>query len=309
MLRVLAAIAVVLGVLTPVAAAGAARGARGVAAAAGTTATAATTATGTTTTTAGVPATTQVLDVAVAGSTREVRVYRPAVADRADLPVVYFLHGVPGSDMEPEQAGVLDDLKAAFASGYAPFVLVVPDGNGSRDDTEWADSLDGRDHIQTDIVDDIIPAVEGANVRDGAHRAIVGFSMGGYGAANIASQHPELFGQMVSIEGYFNTDDPSGVFGADAATIAANSPDHHAAALLNTRVMILDGTEDTEPACTDAATRYSKILDAAGVYHEDVLETGAHSWDFVRSQGHTWIAFLNGGWPENAPTVAAITVT
>ncbi len=245
--------------------------------------------------------TTEVLDVAVEGGKREVRVYRPAGADRVEIPVVYFLHGVPGSDLEPEQAGVLDDLETAFANGTQPFVLVVPDGNGTRADTEWADSLDGVDHVETDIVDDVIPAVEGTNVRDREHRAVVGFSMGGYGAANLASRHPDRFGQMVSIEGYFNTDDPSGMFGADPAAIAANSPDQQAAALAETRVMVLDGTEDDEPACIGEAARYDKILDAAGVDHETGFGPGAHSWDFVRAQAPTWTGFLDAGWPEHAP--------
>jgi S-formylglutathione hydrolase FrmB len=299
-LRVLTAITTALGMLLPAVASGAGDGPSS--APAGISASASATTNGSTGSTA------EALEVAVPGGTREVRVYRPKGVDRADLPVVYFLHGVPGSDLEPEQAGVLDGLKTAFASGYAPFVLVVPDGNGSRQDTEWADSLDGRDRIESDVVDEIIPAVEGANVRDRAHRAIVGFSMGGNGAANIASRHPELFGQMVSIEGYFNTDDPSGVFGADPSTIVANSPDHHADALIHTRVMILDGTEDLEPACVGEAVRYSRILDAAGVYHEEVFAPGGHSWDFVDSQTHTWTAFLDGGWPAEFPRVDAATL-
>ncbi len=307
MFRVLAAVTAAIGMLTPVVAIGAGvlptGSAPSTAPAVTTPAAAATSPAGSATATPVAP-TTQVLEVPVPGGTREVRIYRPAVADSASLPIVYFLHGVPGSDLEPEQAGVLADLTTAFESGYEPFVLAVPDGNGSRADTEWADSLDGVDHVERDIVDDIIPAVEGTNVRDRAHRAIAGFSMGGYGAANLASGHPELFGQMVSIEGYFHIDDPSGVFGQDPATVAANSPDQHADELVNTRVMILDGTEDSEPACIGEAARYSKILDSAGVYHEDVIDSGTHSWDFVRAEGSSWIGFLNGGWPDDAPTTA-----
>jgi len=33
------------------------------------------------------------------------------------------------------------------------------------------------------------PAVEGAHRRDACHRAIFGFSMGGYGAMNLAQRH------------------------------------------------------------------------------------------------------------------------
>jgi alpha/beta superfamily hydrolase len=44
-----------------------------------------------------------------------------------------------------------------------------------------------------------IPAVEGTHMRDTAHRAIAGFSMGGYGAVKIAMRNQGAFGQVVSI--------------------------------------------------------------------------------------------------------------
>ena len=53
-------------------------------------------------------------------------------------------------------------------------------------------------------------------MRDAAHRAIAGFSMGGYGAMNIAMQNPGVFGQVVSIAGYFVVNDLSGMFGGPA---------------------------------------------------------------------------------------------
>jgi S-formylglutathione hydrolase FrmB len=37
--------------------------------------------------------------------------------------------------------------------------------------------------------------------------------MGGYGAMNIAMQNPGVFGQVVSIAGYFVVNDLSGMFG------------------------------------------------------------------------------------------------
>jgi S-formylglutathione hydrolase FrmB len=73
------------------------------------------------------------------------------------------------------------------AGGGAPFVLAVPDGHGSHHrDTEWADAADGSDQVEDRLLREVIPAVEGSHRRDAAHRAIGGFSMGGYRSINLA---------------------------------------------------------------------------------------------------------------------------
>src|SRR5207244_11467016 len=94
-----------------------------------------------------------------------------------------------------------------FLAGAAPCLVAVPNGwSDIKNATEWADSVDGQVRVESFIVSTAIPAVEGANRRDAAHRAIAGFSMGGYGSANLAEHHPDLFGQLVSIAGYYRID-------------------------------------------------------------------------------------------------------
>ena len=71
---------------------------------------------------------------------------------------------------------------------------------------------------------DVISAVEGAHRRDRRNRIIAGFSMGGYGAANLALRHPTVFGAVASFAGYFHIDDPDSVFGGDPRVESANDP-------------------------------------------------------------------------------------
>ena len=79
------------------------------------------------------------------------------------------------------------------------------DGNGERhSDTEWANSYNGNEQVMDRVVDAAIPAVEGTHMRDAAHRAIAGFSMGGYGAMNLALSNPYRFGVVESWIGFFN---------------------------------------------------------------------------------------------------------
>jgi putative tributyrin esterase len=87
--------------------------------------------------------------------------------------------------------------------------VVTPDGANSwylNTPTErWKDY----------IVQDLIQEVERRwPVRPGrASRAIAGLSMGGYGALNLALQHPDVFALAASMSGALDTTRPASVFG------------------------------------------------------------------------------------------------
>ena len=106
---------------------------------------------------------------------------------------------------------------------------------------------DGSDLVMDRVTDAAIPAVEGTHMRDAAHRAIAGFSMGGYGAMNIAMQNPGVFGQVVSIAGYFVVNDPSGMFGGSAAVIARNTPSAHPCQARGMRVLLDEDASEAVP--------------------------------------------------------------
>jgi hypothetical protein len=109
----------------------------------------------------------------------QVRVWRPPGPDSAAIPVLYFLPGDQGPAPDPFAGGLARALNRRLRAGYPPFVFASVDGNG-----EW-------------LADAAIPAVEGTHMRDAAHRAIAWFSMGGYGAMNLAMQNRRIFGQVV----------------------------------------------------------------------------------------------------------------
>lgn len=174
---------------------------------------------------------------------REVWIYRPGgVRDDARLPVVYVLHGYPGQAAGLWTRGdTARRLDAIFASGMRPFVVVTMDGEGRKHkDSEWADSVDGADRLESFILDRVIPSVEGDRRRDACHRAVAGFSMGGYGAVNLAQRHPDVYGQAVSIAGYFRIDDTDGVFANDPAVERANAPDQQVARMHGLRLFLLE---------------------------------------------------------------------
>jgi enterochelin esterase-like enzyme len=158
------------------------------------------------------------------------RVFLPSGYDprRYRYPVYYLLHGAPGRPqvyIAIADMGVrLDNLIALHKA--RPMILVFPDGRiggSTYSDSEWADTPSGA--YASDVVD-VVRDVERrfSVLADRRDRAIAGFSMGGYGAANIALRHLALFAHLQVWSGYFRQT-RSGVFAhASHALLAANSP-------------------------------------------------------------------------------------
>jgi len=115
------------------------------------------------------------------------RVILPAnsSADRM-LPVVYLLHGGGG--------GFRDWSNYSDVAHFAErgLLLVMPEG-GSSYYTNAVDPAHDRyeDYVTEDLIADVegrFPAAPGR-----ANRAIIGVSMGGFGAVKIGLRHPDLF--------------------------------------------------------------------------------------------------------------------
>jgi len=115
------------------------------------------------------------------------RVLLPAsVAAGAKLPVVYLLHGGGGNFRDwSNYSGV-----ARFAE--RGLILVMPEGN----DSYFVNAVERpQDRYEDYIVNDLIVDVESKfpTAAGRANRAIIGVSMGGYGAVKFALSHPDLF--------------------------------------------------------------------------------------------------------------------
>lgn len=221
---------------------------------------------------------------------RNVWVLTPAVpANQVDLlPVVYMLHGWPGSP-NGLIAGVQAPLAAAFAKGAAPFIAVFPDGNATtHSDSEWADSYDGAAEIETWITKNVIPTVEARNIRSRDDRALFGFSMGGYGAAIIGLHHPELFGQVVTLAGYFVVDDLTGAFGPGAETDKkhlSQTPATYLKVASKIHWFWGESSQDyTELIRGQAAAWGKKLKSVKAKYTLSTNLSGGHSYVFVAAE-------------------------
>ena len=253
--------------------------------------------------TAGLRGTVSVLQIRGPSDRRPhpVWVWRPPGLDSATIPVLYFLHGYPGSASDPFTAGLARTLNGLLQQGYPPFVFAGVDGNGEHHaDTEWANAADGSDQVMDRVVDAAIPAVEGTHMRDAAHRAIAGFSMGGYGAMNIAMQNPGVFGQVVSIAGYFVANDLSGMFGDRPALVAENAPSGHPWEARGMRVLLDEDGSDPSPLIRGQAAWMGGLLRRYGVPVTVHVQPGTHDWAYATSALRYSFTFLAGNWRQAA---------
>jgi len=166
----------------------------------------------------------QLLEGTFPGTARPGYVYLPPNFDPAlRYPVVYLLHGMPGSPSEytdGTQLGPFAD--GAIATGsLRPFIGVMPAaGPTPRYNGEWAGPW------ETALVGRVVPWVDEwlPTIAAPSGRVIAGLSAGGYGAFDIALHHPDVFGAVESWSGYFTPLHDGPFKHAGAALLAANDP-------------------------------------------------------------------------------------
>jgi len=145
----------------------------------------------------------------------------PGFSTARTYPVIYLLHGMPGSPLEyAHDLGLLDWADGQIAAGkLKPFVAVVPSA-AQRAAGEW------KGVWETYLVDGVVPWVD-ANLPTIASpdgRVLAGLSAGGFGAYDIGLHHPDLFGRIASWGGYFHPLDDGPFRHARMSFVRANDP-------------------------------------------------------------------------------------
>lgn len=222
----------------------------------------------------------------------------------ARYPVIYALHGAPGSAADWFAGGridlVLDEL---IKGGYIPPVIVVsPDLNAGPDrvDTEPL-NLPGGAQLEDYVVNDVVGWAD-AQLRtlpESDKRVISGMSSGGLGSLLYGLHHPDVFGAVVSILPYTTPYTASVVTDRDAKR--HNTPlDVIAARKGSTTQKIFLGQGDGEP--TAEATAINDALRAQGQASTlRVLPGLDHNWTAARTimpYGLVWVAQQLGWQPS-----------
>lgn len=141
--------------------------------------------------------------------TRSVEIYLPP-SYRADstrrYPVLYLLHGATSAPVEwldgtYQGLNLQTELDALIASRAIPeLIVVMPDADNKLGAGFYANSP-ATGNWEDFVVRDLVRHVDRQYRTDarGPARALVGHSMGGFGALAIAFKHPDMFGLVYAV--------------------------------------------------------------------------------------------------------------
>ncbi len=219
---------------------------------------------------------------------RPTLVYLPPNASRsARYPVLYLLHGLPGSPYS-----FVDGLALAAAADaeiaarrVRPFIAVMPPaGLDGRFRGEWTGVW------ETYLVDDVLPWVNThLPAAGGLADAIGGLSAGGYGAVDIGLRHLGDFGTLESWSGYFDPYRDGSLAHAGPAELAAHDPvllargEAELLRRLHVRFFLSSGTTQDESSAA-AASAFGHELAGLHVPYRLWLQPGGHRGSLWRAQ-------------------------
>lgn len=127
--------------------------------------------------------------------------------DKQSYPVVYLLHGL-GDDhtswLEYGRIGQYAD-QSVESRESTPAIFVMPEGFR----TYYVNDYLGTFLYQDMFVRELVPHVDSLfrTIPDARHRALMGYSMGGFGALTLHLKYPDLFGCTVPLSISIRTDE------------------------------------------------------------------------------------------------------
>jgi enterochelin esterase-like enzyme len=239
---------------------------------------------------------------ALGGQRRTIVVYLPPTyntpfGQNKHYPVLYLLHGSPGQAHDWFIAGKANQsADTLIALGKIPeLIMVLPDGNGRPGATsEWANSFDHRQLIESSVVNDVVKYIDSKyrTIPDAANRAIGGLSMGGFGATNIAIHHPDIFGSVISLGGYYYAE--GSIWGNNTTYIQQNSP---ADVILTNKQawklqFFLGAGKQDQPYYSDTQ-KFAQELGKLHISYVLDVQNGYHSWTVWQSMMYKALRWLH----------------
>jgi enterochelin esterase-like enzyme len=219
-----------------------------------------------------------------------------------NYPVVYLLHGY-GDD---ETAWIKYGLISYYADANAsiPMIYVMPQGFNSY----YVNKYNGSFPYMDMFVKELVPTIDSLfrTIKDPQQRAVMGFSMGGYGALILPAKNPGVFKTGVVLSMSFRTDQQymnesqdgwnsqwGSIFGGVGSSgnarltdyFKANSPFYF---FKNPGNVSLSGQNyffdcgDDEESLSETNDALHDLLRDLNIKHEYRVKNGAHDWDYWR---------------------------
>lgn len=214
------------------------------------------------------------------------------------FPIVYYLHGLGDNEQSLVNGGgwnLYEDLLAQKKIGE--YIIVTPNGFRSF----YVNSRDGKFPYEDFFLKEFMPAVEKKfRVQPGrASRAIMGISMGGYGAFHYAFKYPERFASVSAHMPALMENPPRSmgatregrllgdVFGdpLDPGHFRRNSPFTLArikpVPALKRLAIYFDVGRNDDYGFDAGSQELNRLLDSRGIQNEFHLYPGGHDWSYV----------------------------
>lgn len=233
------------------------------------------------------------------GQGRSALIYLPPGYDAHKTwryPVLYLLHGAPGSPEDWLVAGQVDRVEDELvAEKLMPAtILVMPDGTGDTfADSEWINRPDGTSNVADFVSKDLVTYIDShyRTISDRSGRILGGLSEGGFGAVNIGLKDSAEYSVILSMSGYYHPNAAAGVYGHDQAGIDANDPFRFIPTLAIQKPMfvyMMRAASDTKFG--PQADEMAHLLTAHDIPYKLDTFSGFHTWLFWNK--HMRDAFL-----------------
>ncbi len=223
----------------------------------------------------------------------------------ASFPVVYLLHGFGESETGWYKGGSAQYYIDQFAAETVPMIYVMPEGFNSY----YVNKFDGSFPYMDMFVKELVPHIDSLfhTFKDARHRAVMGYSMGGYGALILPLKNPAVFKTAAVLSMSFRTDDqykaePQSVFNLQWGSIFGGSgttgdqrltdyfknysPFHFLVGSGSTTAdglnLFIDCGDDEETLSVTNNALHATLRDQ-NINHEFRVRNGAHSWDYWHS--------------------------
>ncbi len=218
-------------------------------------------------------------------------VYTPAGYDasgKTRYPVLYLIHGYPGTAADWFAAGQIDTAMDALVSRklVEPMILVSLDVNGGgQRDTECLDAIDGP-KIESWIYARAVPSID-KNYPTQANRKgriIGGMSSGGFCSLDQGLRHQDVWGIVLAFEGYGNP----GSGGQSAlknnqAEIAAHSPSKYIPTMKFTHRQSFYLDSGDRGGVVRIEKLVTQLQDRGQIAYRRVNKGQGHTWSEVRA--------------------------
>ena len=221
------------------------------------------------------------------------------------FPVVYLLHGYGETETGWYKGGQVQYYIDQNEATTVPMIYVMPQGFN----TYYVNKYNGNYPYMDFFVTELVPAIDSLfrTIPDAQSRAVMGYSMGGYGAMILPVKNLQVFKTSVVLSMSFRTDDQyleepqnvfdgqwGSIFGGIGASGTARlteyfkdySPFHFLGTASDSSFedlnLFIDCGDDEETlSVTNDA--FHDTLRSLNIKHEHRMRNGAHTWSYWHS--------------------------